>query len=59
MTDDEIRTILEEIMHLASEIGWVTVLSQDNDGNVYGMYVGENDWINKKTGNISPDGVKH
>jgi hypothetical protein len=50
MNDSDARDILEKIMELAALIGWETVIVQNSQGQVIGLYAGSSAWIEYKNG---------
>lgn len=50
MTDTEAQQILESIVSLAAELGWVASIIQTSEGNMVGMYIGSPEWIESKIG---------
>ncbi len=57
MTDEEVHQILEEIIDLARLLGWSSALAQDKNSVILGLYVGDEGWINSKTG--APGKITH
>jgi len=50
MTDNEAKNIIEKIMELSHLLGWSTILAQNPEGQILGLYSGTNAWVNYKTG---------
>lgn len=50
MNEQDARDILEKIMELAALIGWETVIVQNSNGQVIGLYAGTSAWIEYKNG---------
>ena len=57
MSDEEYQQILQNIIDLATLIGWTTAGVQNAEGVLIGAYIGENQWVLAKTG--STTGTKH
>lgn len=53
MTEEEVKQILEQIMELASILGWQAVLAQHSDGHLLGMYIGSDEFIELKRSKAS------
>lgn len=50
MTEDEVKELLEKIVELASFLGWKSVLIQNSQGELLGMNLGSEEFINYKEG---------
>lgn len=50
MNQEEAQEILEKIVELAALLGWQTVISQTSDGDIMGLTIGSEKWINIKSG---------
>lgn len=50
LTQDEAQDILERIIDLASVLGWKAIIAQTKDGDIAGLMVGTENWINNKAG---------
>lgn len=50
MDDKTAQEILEKIQELAAILGWNAVIAQTARGEILGMYLGSESWINYKEG---------
>lgn len=50
MDEHTAQEILEKIEELAALIGWHAVIAQTAHGDILGMYLGPESWINYKEG---------
>jgi len=52
VTEEEVRDILEKISELGSFLGWKYVLVQNTSGQLLGMTLGSEDWLQYREGKI-------
>lgn len=50
MTQEEMQALLEEIVDLGRLLGWDSVLAQNKDNQIIGLYIGTPEWLKSKTG---------
>ena len=50
MTQEEMQSILEEIIDLGRLLGWDSVLAQNKENAILGIYIGVPEWLKSKTG---------
>lgn len=50
MTQEEMQALLEEIVDLGRLLGWDSVLAQNKNNQIIGLYIGTPEWLKSKTG---------
>ena len=53
MTDDEIASVLQQIIELAYLLDFSAAAVQDKSGKLRGMYIGDQEWMMTKVGKSS------
>lgn len=48
MTEQDVKDILEQILELGSILGWETVIVQNSEGQILGLYMGSKDYVEDK-----------
>lgn len=48
MTEQDVKDILEQIMELASMLEWRSIIVQSSDGQLLGMYLGTDEFVEYK-----------
>jgi len=53
VTDDEIASVLQQIIELAYLLDFSAAAVQDKSGKLRGMYIGDQEWMMTKVGKSS------